>query len=96
MLNFLIALNPFLLNDTSALTISTCHKFFLFAGLTAAKKMLALRWQPPHILSRSHWLNSLLDIAHMELPVLRMHNAKQASISSWGAYIEKIKNVLYV
>lgn len=84
----------FLLNDTSALSLSNCHYPVLFASLTAAKKLLALRWQPPHSLSRTLWLISLLDIVHMELSVARMHNAKQATITSWSLSIEKIKYFL--
>lgn len=84
----------FLLNDTSALNLPSYHYPALFASLTAAKKMLALRWQPPHSLSRTHWLLSLLDILYMELSVARMHNAKQATITSWTSSIEKIKNLL--
>lgn len=83
-----------LLNDTSSLAISKCHISVLFSGLTAAKKMLALHWKPPHSLSRSQWLNSLLDIVYMELSVARMHNAKHATIISWSSAVDKIKNIL--
>ena len=44
-----IPLSPtlLLLNDHSSLELSSEQRRILWAGLTAAKKMLALRWQPP-------------------------------------------------
>ncbi len=44
-----------LINDDSQLNFSHKEKVVYLAGLTAAKKMLALRWKPPHDLSICHW-----------------------------------------
>lgn len=64
-----IPLSPilFLLIDDSSLNLSLQQKHILWAGLTAAKKMLALRWQPPHSLTRQQWTNSLLEMILMTL-----------------------------
>lgn len=62
-----------LLNDDSSYSFSSSQKKLLFSGLTAAKKTLALCWEPPQSLDLSHWLYSFLDIANMALSVARMH-----------------------
>lgn len=81
-----------LLNDTSYLNLSPHQVLTLLVGLTAAKKMLALRWQPPHSLSRNQWLQTLLDIAYMEISVAKIHNAKQSTIYAWASFIDGVKD----
>lgn len=82
-----IRLSPslFLLNDDSTSELSSQQKRMLWAGLTAAKKMLALQWQPPHLLPWQQWANSFLDIVIMERSVARMHTASQKTIRAWDA-----------
>ena len=82
MLEVTIPLSPtlLLLNDDSSLELSLQQRHLLWAGLTAAKKMLALRWQPPHTLSWQQWANSFLDIVMMERPVARVHGASKKTL----------------
>lgn len=40
-----------LLNDTASLNLTCISTHILLTGITAAKKMLALRWKPPHTVS---------------------------------------------
>ncbi|TKS64932.1 LINE-1 retrotransposable element ORF1 protein [Collichthys lucidus] len=61
------------------------HRRVLWAGLTAAKKMLALRWQPPHSLAWQQWANSFLEIVLMEWSVARMHGASHKTLQGWEA-----------
>ncbi|TKS65406.1 hypothetical protein D9C73_027939 [Collichthys lucidus] len=61
------------------------HRRILWAGLTAAKKMLALRWQPPHSLAWQQWANSFLEIVLMEWSVARMHGASHKTLQGWEA-----------
>ena len=52
-----IPVNPqtLILNNLSTINASQCEKRILLAGLTAAKKIIAVRWKPPHTLNISHW-----------------------------------------
>ena len=79
MLDVHIPLSPnlLLLNDDSTLELTLQQRRILWAGLTAAKKMLALRWQPPHTLSWQQWSYSFVDIVMMERSVARVHGASQ-------------------
>lgn len=83
-----------LLNDTSSLNIFPAQTHILLAGLTAAKKMLALRWKPPYTLSRTQWLQTFLSITHMELSVAKMHGASQKTIQNWTTATMAVKNLL--
>ena len=83
-----------LLSNDSSYTLSLTQKKLFFCGLTAAKKMLALRWKPPHSLAWTHWMHSFLDIANMELSVARLHGASKRTISAWLHAISKIKEHL--
>ena len=56
-----------LLNDTSSLKLTINNKRLLLAGLTAAKRMTACRWKPPHALSVREWLSSYRGTAQLEL-----------------------------
>lgn len=93
MLGVDIPLSPslLLLNDDSTLELSLQQRRILWAGLTAAKKMLALRWQPPHNLPWQQWANSFLDIVMLERSVARMHAASQKTIHAWDAAYTLVK-----
>ena len=54
-----------LLDYVSLLNLSATEECVYLAGLTAAKKMLALHWKPPHGLLIGHWSNLFMDILHM-------------------------------
>lgn len=93
MLEVTIPLSPtlLLLNDDSSLELSPQQMRILWAGLTAAKKMLALRWQPPHTLSWQQWANSFLDIVMMERSVARVHGASMKTLKAWDVAYNLIK-----
>ena len=79
-----------LLNDTSSLKLTVNSKRLLLAGLTAAKRMIAYRWKPPHELSMTEWLSSYRDIAQLELSTAHLHYAKTSNIDCWTKLLEKI------
>lgn len=80
-----------LLNDDCCLELSLQQRCILWAGLTAAKKMLALRWQPPHTLSWQQWANSFLEQNMMERSVARVHGASQKTLKAWDVAYNLIK-----
>ena len=51
-----------LLNDDSRIKIAEIERKLWLAGMTAAKKIIVLRWLPPHQLSIKHWLQALLEV----------------------------------
>jgi len=53
------------------LNINNQHKHTVLAGLTAAKKMIALRWKLPHSLSVKRWILTFLDVIFLELSPAR-------------------------
>ena len=57
-----VTISVLILNDLSAPQLSNMQKHAVFAGLTAAKKMMATRWKPPHDLSIRTWTLSFLDV----------------------------------
>ena len=46
-----VTVKTLILNDLSTLKLSKIQKRAVFAGLTAAKKMIATRWKPAHSMS---------------------------------------------
>lgn len=66
----------------------------LLAGLTAAKKIIAVRWKHPHCLSHRQWVLTFIDIAYLELSTARIHNAKEETINLWNQTVSDLKNVL--
>ena len=72
--------NVMLLNDDSFLSTVVASKnprrvFFL--GLVAAKKMLVMRWKPPHTLSVRLWKRQFHNILVLEASIARMNNAQK-------------------
>lgn len=59
-----VTIRVLILDDLSVFNISKLKKR-IFAGLTAAKKMIATRWKPPHSLTTQSWVLSLLDVIYM-------------------------------
>lgn len=58
--------------------------------LTAAKKLVALRWKNPHDLSYQHWINTVTDLAKLEKSVASMHGAHKKNIDSWSSLISRL------
>ena len=66
----------------------------VLAGLTAAKKMLAIRWKPPNDLSKRRWLLTFLEVVYMELSTARINGAKDIVLKSWSEAIETLKHLV--
>lgn len=83
-----------ILNNLSILNISKLKKRVIFAGLTAAKKMIATRWKPPHSLTTQSWILSLLDVIYMELSTARINGANESTLNTWRSTADSLKNML--
>ena len=83
-----------LLNDVSAFQLSIREKCVFLSGITAAKKLLALRWKPPHDLSEKHWFNLWMEILQMELSVARVHGAGAKVLDHWSQTINKLNETV--
>ena len=80
-----------LLNDITGLDLPIIYQRWLLLALTAAKRMLAQRWVPPHDISYRRWINDTVDLANMEMSVARMHRAKSSNINLWKPLIEALR-----
>lgn len=83
-----------ILNDLSNARPTLLKKRAILAGLTAAKKLVALRWKPLHSFSRRVWLLMYQDIVYLELSTARMHGAKEAMVEMWNSLSLKLKDML--
>ena len=83
----------FILNDVSQLQLNATRSRVFLAGLTAAKKMVATRWKPPHTLTFRQWALTFLDIVYLELSTARLHGAKEENINIWSNIADKIKDM---
>ena len=88
-----ISIPVLLLNDFSSLSMSKELKCIVLAGLTAAKRMLAVRWKPPHSLSRRQWLLAFLDVIYLEISTARVNGAKELVLKSWLSVAESLKTL---
>ena len=76
-----VPVSVFLLNDLSQLPATAGYqKIPLYAGLTAAKKLVAMRWKQPDKLSVTCWLLTFLDVVYMELSTARVIGVKESNI----------------
>lgn len=89
-----VTLCVLILDDLSVLNISKLKKRIVFAGLTAAKKMIVTRWKPPHSLSTQSWVLSFLDVIYMELSTARINGANEATLNTWRSAAESLKNMI--
>ena len=80
-----------LLNDFTGLDLPIICQRWLLLALTAAKRMLAQRWVPPHNISHSKWINDTVDLANLEMSVARMHRAKPSNVNLWKPLIELLQ-----
>lgn len=96
LLNTNIPFSPvvLLLNDMSQLKLRKAQEKVFLAGLTAAKKMIAVRWKPPHSLSYRQWVLSFIDVAYLELSTARVHNAKEETIIVWNQTVVDLQSLL--
>lgn len=83
MSNFLAVAMPvtvsvLLLNDFSMLNINKLKRCIALAGLTAAEKMIVVRWKPPQSLAIRHWVLTFLDVIYLELSTTRINRATES------------------
>ena len=83
-----------LLIDLSQVNITKLKKRTVLAGLTAAKKLIALRWKPPHSLTIRHWALTFLDVVFLELSTARINGASEPSINNWRAAADALKELI--
>ncbi len=82
------------LNDLSTLNISKLKKRVIFAGLTAAKKMITTRWKPPHSLTIKAWTLYFLDVVYMELSTARINGTNESTLNAWRSTADSLKDML--
>lgn len=82
------------LNDMSVFNISMLKKRVILAGLTAAKKLIATRWKPPHSLSIKAWTLSFLDVVYMELSTARINGANESTLNTWRSTVVTLKEMM--
>lgn len=83
-----------ILNNLSILNISKLKKRVILAGLTAAKKLIAIRWKPPHSLTTQSWILSFLDVIYLELSTARINDANENTLNTWRSTADSLKNML--
>ena len=83
-----------LLNDDSRFKITEIERKLWLAGLTAAKKIVVLRWLPPHRLSIKHWLQTLLEVIYLEWSSARINNVKLKTLVMWEKAAGDVKKLL--
>lgn len=83
-----------LLNDDSRFNIAEVERKLWLASMTAAKKMIVLRWLPPHQLSIKHWLQALLEVIYLEWSSARINNSKSQTLQMWKKAAEDVKTLL--
>lgn len=83
-----------LLNDLSKLNITKLKMRILLAGLTAAKKMVAVRWKPPNSLTFRHWVLASLDVVYLELSTARINRANDTNGNNWCSAVDSFKDLL--
>lgn len=81
-----------LLNDDTTLKLTRYQKILLFNGLTVAKKILAIRWKPPHSLNIQQWYCSFLDALSLEVSIARARNMSSEVINPLSEMIVQIRN----
>lgn len=85
-----VAIHVLILNNLSNFNISKPKKRVILAGLTAAKKLIATRWKPPHSLTTHSWILSFLDVIYMELSTAFNEN----TLNTWRSTADSLKNML--
>ena len=83
-----------ILNDLAPLGVTGVTLRAIYVGLTAAKKLVATRWKPPHDLSIRHWSLVFLDIVYMELSTARINGASEKTLVYWTNLAATLKDFL--
>ena len=79
-----------LLNNTF-LNLTFHKKRVLFAGLTAAKKMLTKRWKPLHVLNVYLWKLSFYEALSLEISSACAQRAKTEAIQNLESVFERVR-----
>lgn len=83
-----------LLNDDSGCDFPIPFRRIILAGITAAKKLVAMRWKQPHSLGIPQWYLSFMDILSLESSVAKIHGAKQDNVKMLNNVKEQIKGLI--
>ncbi len=86
--------NIFFMNYFWDFALSVQQRWLLLADLTAAKKMLVNRWNPPHTMDRRSWTVYLLDIISMELSSSRIHGSNVKTVNSWHSAFNAVSSFI--
>ena len=86
-----VSISTLLLNDLSQLLTPGQQKRLILAGLTAAKKLVDMRWKHPDKLSMNNWILAFLDIIYLELSTARVIGVKESKIELWVSVAGKLK-----
>ncbi len=73
-----------LLDNDSDLQLGPAQRQVWLSASTVAKRMMAVRWKPPHSLSIPQWIQSLVVTLAMELAAARVGRSGERAI-----YIKK-------
>lgn len=83
-----------LLIDLSVINITKLKKRIVLVGLTAAKKLVSMRWKPPHSLSIRQWVFTFLDVIYLEMSTARVNGASEATINIWRETADSLKELI--
>ncbi len=83
-----------LLNDDSGLCINSMQKRMLFAGFTAAKKIIIQNWFTPLMCRKTYWIRSLLQIVSCECTTARVGGARPSTIDAWQCFLMDIRDCI--
>lgn len=86
-----VSVTTILLNDLSQLSLPRHQRRLIFAGFTAAKKLVAVRWKHPDKLSVINWLLTFLDIIYLELSTARVIGIDESKVNVWVSMARKLK-----
>ena len=87
-----VTVSVLLLNDFARLNITKLKIRIALAGLTAAKKMVAVRWKPPHSLVVRHWALTFLDVIY--LSTARINKTTETNLNNWHSAANSLKEFL--
>ena len=73
---------PLISGDDSEQPLTPAQRQVWLSAAKVAKKLIAVRWKPPHSLSIPQWIQSLVDWLAMELSVARVGRAGENSIKT--------------
>jgi len=91
----LVTLSVLILNVfDSDFQLSKIQMRVAFAGLTAAKSMIATHWKPSHDLSVRTWTLSFLDVLYMEISTARINGASEKTLDTWVNIANSLENML--